>query len=459
MMARFLRFLLSASLAAASWTPLAFCAPPAGGAVLMADDFNRPDGLVTNEYAFWNPGDASDVISPDWDMDSGSFFIQGGAGWTGVPDDIAPNAKSTNGNNSSVFRLNTKRSDFSDVAVSFSVLNQGLNASPSTPAVDWDGLHIWLHYQSEYYLYYASINRRNNTVVIKKKVPPGPDNGGTYYELTPYVPHTVPYDQWQNITATIQNDPSGSVTIKLYDGNTLLVSATDDGSIGGPPIRGAGKVGLRGDNANLKFDNFIVTLLSAPASSNPVPALTSVSPASANAGANGLTLILSGSNFISGSVVQWNGQSVTTHFVNAGQLTASLAASDLSAAGLYNVTVFNPAPGGGSSNSQSVVASSPMQVPVTLAPIDLATVRVFPNPWRSDKHFSAPITFDHLTPASMVTIFTVSGHEVKSLSTAGSSITWDLANNASDRVASGMYLYSVTNAVGQTIRGKLAIIR
>jgi hypothetical protein len=50
-----------------------------------------------------------------------------------------------------------------------------------------------LRYQSETSLYYASINRRDGTSVIKKKVTGGPDNGGTYYDLTPYVAHAVPY--------------------------------------------------------------------------------------------------------------------------------------------------------------------------------------------------------------------------------------------------------------------------
>lgn len=229
--------------------------------ILLQDNFTYPDGLITNEYAFWNPNDTTAIRSPIWDSDSGSFFASGGAGWTGVPNNIGPNRLSTNGNNSSVFRLNTKRTDFENVSVEFDLLNQGLNTSPTTPAVSWDGLHIWLRYQSEYYLYYASINRRDNTVVIKKKIPGGPSNGGTYYELTKYVPHAVPYGTWHHVRATALTNPDGSVTISLYDGGTLLVRATDDGTIAGPPIKGPGRVGIRGDNANLKFDNFLVTKL------------------------------------------------------------------------------------------------------------------------------------------------------------------------------------------------------
>src|ERR1700733_15620069 len=102
--------------------------------VLFQDNFNRPDGLVTNEYAFSSQSDTRSVQSPDWQMDSGSFFIQGDAGWTGIPDDVVPNATSSNGTDSAIFRLTTKRSDFQNVSVSFQLLNQGLTTTAVTPA-------------------------------------------------------------------------------------------------------------------------------------------------------------------------------------------------------------------------------------------------------------------------------------------------------------------------------------
>ena len=224
---------------------MAFAAAP-----LLFDDFSYPDGLITNERDI--------ITSPLYDMNSGSLFAVNGAAWTGVPDDRLPNSTSSDNTNSCIFRMDTKAS-FLDVAVSFAVNNQGLSSSDKTPPVAWDGLHIWLRYRSEAELYYASINRRDNKVVIKKKVPPGSSNGGTYYELSPYISHSVPYNVWQQVKATVQNNQNGSVTIKLYANNVLLVSATDDGSVGGPPIRDSGPIGIRGDNANLKFDNLLVS--------------------------------------------------------------------------------------------------------------------------------------------------------------------------------------------------------
>jgi hypothetical protein len=227
---------------------------------LFSDDFSQyPDGLITSEYAFWNPTLSSAKVSPIWEMTSGSLFASGGAGWTGVPNSGAPDADSNPTNNSSVFRLTSKQADFKDVAVTFDLLNQGLTSTASTPAVAWDGVHVFLRYQSEYNLYYASVNRRDNTVVIKKKVAGGSSNGGTYYDLSSYVPHSVTYNAWQKIKATVKDNADGSVSIELYADGTLIAKATDNGSVGGAPIRTAGKVGIRGDNANIKFKNFTVT--------------------------------------------------------------------------------------------------------------------------------------------------------------------------------------------------------
>lgn len=232
--------------------------PPVGGQVLFSDSFTRADGLITNEYAYWNPNSSTAVKSPDWEMGSGSLFASANSAWTGVPDAVDPNAGSTNGTDSAIFRLTTKRKDFGDVVVSFVLYNKVLSSTTATPKVAWDGVHIFLRYQSETNLYYASINRRDETAVIKKKVTGGPDNGGTYYELTSYVSHPVAYNTWQQIKATIKTNADGSVTIRLYSGDQLVVEGIDKG-IGGPPITKPGATGLRGDNDNFLFDDFTVT--------------------------------------------------------------------------------------------------------------------------------------------------------------------------------------------------------
>src|SRR5262249_6964749 len=98
------------------------CAGVAGGAdaPLLGDSFSS--GLVTNEYAYWNPG--SGVDSPRWELTSGTLFSRGGRGWTGIPDaGCDPNVGSSNCTDSAVFRLTSKRYDFCDVTVSFGLIN------------------------------------------------------------------------------------------------------------------------------------------------------------------------------------------------------------------------------------------------------------------------------------------------------------------------------------------------
>ena len=76
-----------------------------------------------------------------------------------------------------------------------------------------------------------------------------------------------------------------------------------------------------------------------------MPAITQLAPASTNAGA-AFVLTVNGSNFSSNAVVNFNGAAQTTTFVSASQLTASIPAMAVSAAGTAVVSVTNPATAG-----------------------------------------------------------------------------------------------------------------
>src|SRR5205085_11676130 len=52
--------------------------------------------------------------------------------------------------------------------------------------------------------------------------------------------------------------------------------------------------------------------------------------------------------------VRVNGAARTTTFVSSTELTASIPATDTAATGTPNITVFNPTPGGGTSNAQTL---------------------------------------------------------------------------------------------------------
>ena len=97
---------------------------------------------------------------------------------------------------------------------------------------------------------------------------------------------------------------------------------------------------------------------------NPVPTLSALVPASASVGSPAFTLTLNGSGFIQGSVVNWNGSPRQTTFFSATQIFAQLTAADLANASTAQVTVTNPAPGGGTSNALTFsVTFTPNPVP------------------------------------------------------------------------------------------------
>jgi hypothetical protein len=214
--------------------------------------------LLTNEYAYWNPS-APAVRSSVWELTSGSLFDQQGWGWTGTIDSCTPNMQSTNCTDSAVFRATTKQATYQNVTVRFDLVNNSLTSTSATPAVAWDGVHVFLRYQSQYNLYYASVNRRDGNVIIKKKCVGGSDNGGTYYELGSYhAGYPIPFGAVQKIAVSIVTNANGSVTITITRDGTLVDTATDTG-VGCPVITAAGKTGIRGDNDNFRFNNFTVT--------------------------------------------------------------------------------------------------------------------------------------------------------------------------------------------------------
>jgi len=86
-----------------------------------------------------------------------------------------------------------------------------------------------------------------------------------------------------------------------------------------------------------------------PQGSNEIPTITTLNPPASGVGSAGFTLTVNGTKFVGGSKVRVNGADRTTAVVSDSRLTAPIMASDISAAGNVSVTVFNPAPGGGTS--------------------------------------------------------------------------------------------------------------
>ena len=103
---------------------------------------------------------------------------------------------------------------------------------------------------------------------------------------------------------------------------------------------------------------------------NPVPTLTTISPTSKTTGAAAFTVTVNGTLFKSSSVVRLNGSDRPTTLVSATQLTAQISAADVSAGGVLAITVFTPAPGGGTSNSANLNVDNPLPTISTIAPVN-----------------------------------------------------------------------------------------
>jgi photosystem II stability/assembly factor-like uncharacterized protein len=126
--------------------------------------------------------------------------------------------------------------------------------------------------------------------------------------------------------------------VPLNVGTTYYIMVSSFGQADPNPIAFGGK-------SILNF-SFTGTL-----SGNPMPTITTLMPPSATAGGQAFTLTVNGTGFVSSSTVSFAGAAKTTTFVSATQLTAAILASDIATAGTKAVTVTNPAPGGGTSNS------------------------------------------------------------------------------------------------------------
>ncbi|GAC1661925.1 MAG: hypothetical protein NVS9B4_14880 [Candidatus Acidiferrum sp.] len=104
---------------------------------------------------------------------------------------------------------------------------------------------------------------------------------------------------------------------------------------------------------------------------NPLPALTSITPACVTLGSAEFAMTLVGTNFLAGSQVNWSASGTQTTLVTTGTPTSSQIQATVPAALVANVgsalvTVFNPAApapggGGGSSNARTFTIKTASQ--------------------------------------------------------------------------------------------------
>lgn len=93
---------------------------------------------------------------------------------------------------------------------------------------------------------------------------------------------------------------------------------------------------------------------------NPMPTLTTITPASVMAGGAAFTITVTGSSFVPNSEVLFNGQARPTTFISPTEVRGAISAQDISISGSAAIRVRNPAPGGGTTPFVSLQLVNPV---------------------------------------------------------------------------------------------------
>jgi YVTN family beta-propeller protein len=153
-----------------------------------------------------------------------------------------------------------------------------------------------------------------------------------------------------NFVAASMVNFGGSAPATTFVNSTQLTAAIPAASIASTGTPAVTVTNPAPGGGTSKAINFTIT----SGGPNPVPTIQILFPSCAPAGEPVQLAVIGPNNagFVAGSVVRWNGSDrPTTSDGSINGLTAQISASDVAAAGTATVTVFNPPPGGGSSNS------------------------------------------------------------------------------------------------------------
>jgi len=168
--------------------------------------------------------------------------------------------------------------------------------------------------------------------------------------------------QTSTFTATVTGTTNRSVTWAV---NGVTGGSSAMGTISAAGLYTAPAAPPSPNAARVTATSAVDSTTSAPATvtiTNPVPALTTVSPTQLDAGGADSIMTLAGSGFAQQSVVQADGTALATSFASTTRLTATLPSASLVNAGTMSITVVNPNPGGGTSAAQTLTVSITVSV-------------------------------------------------------------------------------------------------
>jgi hypothetical protein len=106
---------------------------------------------------------------------------------------------------------------------------------------------------------------------------------------------------------------------------------------------------------------------------NTIPVLTNLSPTTVLIGSSSFTMTVNGSNYQKTSKVLWNNVALTTTYVSSTKLTASVPSSKLVKAGVFNIVVSTPNPGGGMSAALTLTVKYRVPTVASISPTSALT--------------------------------------------------------------------------------------
>jgi hypothetical protein len=112
---------------------------------------------------------------------------------------------------------------------------------------------------------------------------------------------------------------------------------------------------------------------------NPAPTITQLTPATLMTGTTSATVAVTGTGFVSTTVIDVNGSARTTTYVSATQVNVALTASDMASAGSLSLTAMNAAPGGGTSVATAIPINNPVPTVSALSPKIVTTGTTTPT--------------------------------------------------------------------------------